>query len=161
MAATKRAIDFSNVKEQGNFNTRRVQAGQYKAKITAADDHKSNAGNEGWVLSVVLDGKRGSYPYYLQSSAEAAWKVRNVLVAAGLTVPKKRVNVDINKVVGKAIGVEMDDDEYEGKPKSVIVDVFPVSELDGKATKSTKSRAADDEDDSDDDDLDDVDLEEI
>ncbi len=39
MAATKRTVDFSNVKEVGDFNPRRMPAGDYLARIVKVDDH--------------------------------------------------------------------------------------------------------------------------
>src|SRR5690606_37303696 len=70
-----------------------------------------------------------SYPYYCKLQENQLWKLRNLLIAAGLSVPKKKLKLDPNRVVGKTIGVTMEDDEYDGKLKSVIAAVFPAAEL--------------------------------
>jgi hypothetical protein len=165
MAATKRAVDFTNVKDQGQFQPKRVPAGEYRAKITAVNDHQSDADKNMWVFTIVLNKhQRASYPYYCGSTEKQAWKIRNLCVAAGIAVPKKRVMIDPNKLVGKEVGVEIDDDEYEGKPKSVLSAFFPVSELTSDSPKGSKSSTVDDDDEEDveeDEDLDEIDLDEI
>ena len=169
MAATARAVDFTNVTEAGNFQPRRVPAGDYKAKITKVEDHTSKGSNvaDNWVFTIVLTSRaRNTYPYYCGFDDKQAWKIRGLCMAAGLAVPKKRVKVDPNKLVGKFIGVAMEDDEYDGKIKSVIVGVFPTSELAedspgaGKGS-SGKANASDDDGDDDVDDVSDTDADEL
>ncbi len=134
MAATKRKIDLRNVKESGNFRPRRVEEGEYLAKITAVDDHTSNKGGEGWVFTVMLHGdQRSSYPVYVGSDEKSAWKVRKLMLAAGLQAPKSLIMFDPNKLVNRAIGVFMEDDEYEGREKSTVADYIPVADLQGQA----------------------------
>lgn len=140
MAVTARVMDFTNVKDASNFNTKRVPEGDYKAKIIKVEDHASGNSKEpnNWVFSVQLTTRtRGAYPYYCGFEEKQAWKIRNLLIAAGLVVPKKKVKVDPNKLVGKLIGVTMEDDEYDGKPKSVIAGVFPVTDLSGDAPEGS------------------------
>lgn len=131
MAATKRVVDLSDVKEGGNFRQRRKPEGDYKAKIVKVDDHLKEGKLPGWVYTIQIDGDaRSSYPYYVNPEKKQAWKIGTICRAAGLpNVIGKRINFDPNKLVGKAIGVALADDEYEGRLKSVIDDVFPVSEV--------------------------------
>lgn len=167
MAATAKVMDFTNVKDAGQFNPMRVPAGDYRAKITAVADHKKEGEKTSvqWVFTLQLvDRQRATYPYYANHvDVKFAWKVRNLCLAAGLNAPKKKVKVDPNKLVGKIIGIALDDDEYEGKKKSVIVATFPASDV----TATPKPDEDNDEDvddvdtDEGDDDLEDVDLEEV
>jgi hypothetical protein len=136
MAATARAVDLTNVKEGGNFKPRRKPEGDYRAKIVKADDHQPNNKDKGpgWVLTIQVEGDaRSTYPYYLNPAEKEAWKIRNIMVAAGFSAKAARIKFDPNKLVGKSIGVALEDDEYEGRPKSVIGDVFPVSEVGANA----------------------------
>jgi hypothetical protein len=64
----------------------------------------------------------------------------------GVTVPKKKVNVDFKKYVGKELGVTLSDDEYQGRISSRITDFLDLDTLRGA-----------DEDDEDDEDFDDED----
>lgn len=170
--ASKMQLDFTNVKEGGNFNKKRQPEGDYKAKITKVQDAKSK-GDDGAMWLFTIEAGTGVYPYYCKLQENQLWKIRNLFVAAGINVPKKRVAVDPNKVVGKTIGVTLEDDEYEGKPQSNIAATFPPSELEGledeeddedededeedEETSEDEDEDEDDEDSSDDDDDDDED----
>lgn len=162
MVATKRKMDFTNVKEGGGFNPRHVKSGDYRMKILKVEDGESKAGNSQWVFTIQREGdKRATYPYYVGCDDDKqAWKIRKLLIAAGIPVPKKLVMVDPNKLVGKTIGAFLDDDEYEGRMKSVIADTFPVSEIDNDEdedeapARKPKARVVEDDED------DDVDLDE-
>lgn len=133
------ALDFTNVKEGSTFNKKRQPEGDYKGKVMKVVDAPSKKdGVAQWLFTIEINGY--SYPYYCKHQENQLWKIRNLLVAVGLNVPKKRVKVDPNKAVGKFVGVTLEDDEYDGKAQSNIASIFPPSELDG----------SDDEDDADD-----------
>lgn len=158
MGATAKTLDFTGVKEGGDFRPRRRPEGDYYAHIVKVEDHESKSGNDTWLFTVKIDGdSRAAYPYYVGTDDNQLWKVRSMFVGAGVQVPSKRVKADPNKLVGKAIGVALEDDEYEGRIKSTIAAVFPIDDLDdalnepgkGASTKA-KSRAAEEDDDEDD-----------
>jgi hypothetical protein len=171
VAATAKIIDMTNVKDRGQFNPQRVPAGDYRLIVKAVDDHKKEGEKTSvqWVFTLALAGReRLTYPYYVNhTDPKFAWKVRNLFIAAGMAVPKKRVKVDPNKLVGKTIGAALDDDEYEGKKKSVITATFPASDVTSSPATSKNDDDAedvevdDDVDTGDDEDLDEVELEEI
>lgn len=132
MAATARAVDLSNVKEGGSFRPRRKPEGDYRAKIVKVDDHQPNDKSKpmGWVFTIQVEGDaRSTYPYYVNPEPKQAWKIRTICAAAGINVKLARIKFDPNKLVNKAVGVALADDEYEGRPKSVIDDIFPVDEV--------------------------------
>lgn len=131
MGATAKTVDMSGVKDRGNFNPKRVNEGDYAAVITKVEDGKSKKDEEfQYVFTIKLQKySQYSYPYYCKLTESQLWKLRNIMIAAGVNVPKKRMKLDPNKVVGRKIGVTMADDEYEGKMKSVVDAVFPISEL--------------------------------
>lgn len=131
MTATKRKVDFSNVKEDGaNFRPRHKPEGDYVATIVNVDDHTSNNGGEMWLFTVKVDGdERSSYPVYAGQDEKNAWKIGKMFVAAGIPVPKKLVLVDPNKLVGKTVGVFLEDDEYEGRMRSKVQDFMPVDDI--------------------------------
>jgi hypothetical protein len=131
MGASAKAVDFSGVKDRGNFNPKQIAEGDYAATVTKVEDGESKNGNFQYIFTIKLDKfSQYSYPYYCQLSENTLWKLRNLAVAAGLNVPKKRMKFDPNKIAGKKIGVTIEDgEEYEGKTKSEIGAVFPISEL--------------------------------
>lgn len=130
--AVKKTLDMSNVKDRGPFNPKHVESGGYVAKITAVYASESKSGNEMWVFAFQPTDKRDAvYPYYCLLDPDNLWKIRNVAEAAGIAVPKKRIALDPNKLVGKTVGIELEDDEYDGKMKSVITQVMPQDQIDG------------------------------
>lgn len=129
--ATATIIDFSNVKDRGNFNPKNIEPGDYAAKITKVEQQESKAGDDMWVFTIELDDvPRASYPHYCVLTDNQYWKIKALFTAAGIEVGKRKVKVDPNRLVGKSIGVGMEDDEYEGRVKSTIVDVFSPDDLD-------------------------------
>lgn len=157
MGASAQAVDFSGVKDRGAFNPKRVKEGDYAAVVTKVEDAKAkDSGNKMWVFTIKLKThSQNSYPYRCVLTENQMWKLRNLGIAAGLNVPKKRVKFDPNKIVGKQIGVTMEDDEYDkdGKTyyKSEVAAVFPVSELmsleyDGDGDSDSGSTEDDDPD---------------
>lgn len=156
MPATKRTVDMTDVKDGGQFNPKHQREGDYKAKITDVVDAlpKKKDGEKRdktpmWVFTIKVGS--GTYPYYCKLQDNQLWKVRNLAIAAGMSVPKKKINLDPNKLIGKNIAVTLEDDEYEGKLKSVISATFPVSELDADDLDDDDDDEDEDEDDEDED----------
>jgi len=153
MAATKATVaslDFTDVKDGGaTFNKKRVPAGDYLAKVTAVVDAPTKENKEPqWLFTLELQEKftDRKFPYYCKLQANQLWKVRNLFIAAGIAVPKKKVRVDPNKVVGKLVAITLDDDEYDGKMQSNVTEVFSANELDGSEVSDDEEEFEDGED---------------
>ena len=130
MGASAQNVDFSNVKEASGFNRSRIKAGDYLAKIKGVEDAKAKDGVHQYLFSIQIVDKPGSvFPYYCKLQENQLWKLRNLFIAAGKTVPKKKVKVDPNQIVGKLIGVTIVDTEFENKEQSEVDAVFPASDL--------------------------------
>lgn len=128
--ATRRAIDFTNVKESSGVSKPRMPEGDYKAKIISVTDKPAKDGVDMWEFHIQLvDRASAVYPYFTKLQENQLWKLRNLLIAAGKQVPKKRINVDPNNLVGSVIGITLIDAEYEGREQSEIDGVLPVDEL--------------------------------
>jgi hypothetical protein len=146
--ATAQALDFTNVKEGSGFNKKRMPAGDYVAKITRVEDSPSKKDNEPqWLFTITLeDAKSVAYPYYCKLVENQLWKLRNLIQACGIAVPRKKIKLDPERLVGKLIGVTLEDDEYDGKLQSTIAAIFEPSEV-----VSADTAAADEDDDDDED----------
>src|SRR5436190_967015 len=112
--ASAKAVDFSGVKDKGAFNPKRVDEGDYAAIVTKVEDGKvakgENAGDFMYVFTIKLQKfSQNTYPYRCALRENQLWKLRNLAVAAGINVPKSRVKFNPNKIVGKLIGVTMED----------------------------------------------------
>lgn len=151
-------VDFTNTKDSSGVNPKHQPEGDYHGKIVKATQGKSKSNNNPMVEFLIQDVNMGSatYPYRCVLTEASLWKLRNLILATGKAVPKKRIKFDPDTIVGKEIGMTLEDDEYDGKMKSVISAVFPASDLpeEEPARKSTKKAAPEPEDDEDDDDED-------
>lgn len=126
---SRRTLDFSNVKETSSYAPRRLPEGTYRAIITKVDETTSRAGAPMWVYAISpVDHPTAVYPYYLLLEDRHLWKLRALLLAAGKDVPKKKVAVDPESIIGKEIMIDLEDDEWEGREKSVIAGVFKCDE---------------------------------
>lgn len=151
--ASVKTVDMTNVKERSPFNRNRIKAGDYLATITKVEDGKTKKTEEfQYVFTIQIDKKPSSkFPYYCQLSENTLWKLRNLLIAAGISVPKSRTKVDPNKVVGRKIGVTIEDaDDYNDREQSEITGVFPASELTDAVVDDSDDDDDETEDDSDD-----------
>ena len=137
-------IDFTNVTEGSGIRPKQLPPGEYAASIKDVKAGNSKkTGTPQWCFLIVPNKHPGAtYPYYCQLTADQAWKIRQVLVAIGVSVPKSVKTIDASKLIGKKLGIILEDDDYEGKLKSVIDSLIPLSEVDEGDTP-----AAEDEDD--------------
>lgn len=130
--ADKMTLDFTQTKDQSGYNPKRKEEGEYVGTITTFEDTKSKSGNAMWVFGIQLKtDRRAVYPVYCLLDPEQVWKLRNMLVCMGYKIPKKRMTIDAKRLVGKDIGIYLEDDEYEGKPKSVITSFFAPEDYSG------------------------------
>jgi hypothetical protein len=133
--ATAQMLDFTNVKERGDYNPVQVEPGEYVMRIASVVDAESKNKNAMWVfgLSFVTpptpSAARATYPYHCVLDEKSLWKVRGLCLAAGYQVPKRKMNLDPNRIVGRQVGVVLEEEEYEGKIRCKIVQVLPVSEV--------------------------------
>ena len=129
---TKRNLDFTNVKDGGGrWNKRRFPEGDYRAKITAVEDGESKAGNPMWIFTIEVKykGQVGTYALYCVLDEKNLWKLRSLFAAAGIVLAKKRLSIDPNRIVGKEIGVTLEDTEYQDKLQSQVAATLPLSEI--------------------------------
>lgn len=147
--AAAAVLDFTNTKEGGAaFNKKRVPAGDYLARVKAVEDRPTKDTKEPqWLFTVELVDKYTDrkFPYYCKLVENQLWKVRNLFLAAGMAIPKKKVKLDPNRVVGKLIGITLEDDEFDGKLQSNLAQTFPASELEGDADPEGDEEETEDE----------------
>jgi hypothetical protein len=123
--------DFTNVEER-DFKIKHLPSGDYPARVTKVIDHTSKDGNPNWLYTITITsgpGKGAAYPYYVGLDTKQLWKVKQLYAGCGLNIPKKKVRLKREQCLGKECGISLEDDEYEGKMKSVISAVIPLSEI--------------------------------
>lgn len=151
----KYSVDMSGVeKERRKRGGKRIPEADYIFKIMDCERKKNKAGDAyyfSWKLQLVTDATGGKkyagQPFWYMTSLkpDALFNLRNLILAAtGKNVAGKKLDFDPTSLFGKKIGGTVEDEEYDKKIRSRVVDVMPVSEL----------SADDDDDEDDDDDLD-------
>jgi hypothetical protein len=133
MPAKARKLDFTKVKDRGQFNPKHMPEGDYRAVVVDVHDAKANDTNRPmWVYTIRAAG--GTYPYRVMLSGDnVLWKVKLLFEACGFKIPKRLIDTDPNKVVNKKLGVSLIDHEYQGKLSSEIAQVFHIREFDDEA----------------------------
>lgn len=125
--AKKIRIDFSKTEERSGWNTRQIPAGIYKAEIVSVKETEAQDGTGMLVYGFRPTSSKfrtRMFPFYCKLQQNQLWKLRDLLVAAGETVPKKALNIDPNKVKGREIAIEVEDDVWEGKVRSQVQAVY-------------------------------------
>jgi hypothetical protein len=167
------SLDFSGVEKERRQRAKRIKEGDYILKITKVERKKNKKGDAyyfSWTMQVVEDAKGGKkyagVPFWYTTSLkpDALFNLRNLVFAATdgkkNLAGKKAVKFNPQEFVGAKLAGTVEDDEYEGKIKSVVADVFPLSELVEEEDEDEEDEESEDDDDSDDDDDDDEDDEE-
>lgn len=128
----KISVDFTGVESGGGFQ--HIPEGDYILKVAKI---KQGIGEESkkpyllFSLKAIKGPKKGlnkTIPHNCSLQKNALWNLRNLLEAGGKTIASKAINIDLDKLIGLEVGASVVDDEYEGKPKSVVANFFPPKE---------------------------------
>ena len=170
----KLKIDFGDVEAEIRHGggAAHVPEGDYLAKVVQGKvtDNKSGDGRHiAWRLQIVGPNKKyKGKTLYTRTTLKrtALWSLRNFIHAAiGKNVAGKTVNFDPDSLVGKIVAVTVEDEEYDGKMRSNIVDVRPKEELetddDEDEDEDSDEEEEETEEEDEDEDLEEVDVEDI
>ena len=145
-------IDMTGVESYG-----RVSEGQHVVKIVAAEPSVSQGGGDTIrvTFQVVKGSDKGNKVIETYPLVETAlWKLKGLLVALGMKCDGK-ITLDVDKLVGKTLIIEVHHEEYNGSMRA------KVSECKKLASDADEDTDEDDEDfDEDDEDEDEDDEEE-
>lgn len=177
-SASTKEVDFGAIEEGGGARVR-VPEGDYPAKVKSVKFATSQSGNPMFIWEITgTDGKaKGkTFKEYTALTAKALWKLRDLMEATigkapgGKVQTKKLLDYCKKNVVGKPLGITVEDDEYtddKGKTfiSSKIRDYLSIDDLnsdppedDDELEDEDDAEVEDDEEDEDDDDgLDDLD----
>ena len=118
-------VNFEGV---GDFTV--VPEGRYVAKVKSVEEKASKAGGEGYLEFVltIADGEfRGAQVWHRCTlKPQGLWNLRNTLLAMGIDVPKKAMEINYTKLIGMKLGISVAHEDFEGKARAKVGDVFPV-----------------------------------
>lgn len=175
------SLDFTGV-DVGRRRGLRLPPGDYVVKIKAVRESKtkeSEIPQFNWTYVLLAGPSKGKELFdRTMIKGGGVFKLRTLMLACGVAAPARaKVKFSPKQLIGKVIGITVDDNEYNGTTTSQVVDYFPVKiKKDGSFKRlplpdedSEFSRAQDedveeldiDDDDEDEDEADDTDDEEL
>jgi len=136
--AKKIRLDFSKTEERSGWNTRSIPEGLHKAKIVSVQETEAGDGTAMLVYALAPTDSRYKsrlFPFYCKLQQNQYWKLRDLAVAAGMTIPKKAVNFDPDAPVGKTIAIEVEDEtgQYAGRSQVQATYGLDILDEDGDA----------------------------
>ena len=148
MASMKVRVDFTGVE-----NYVRASEGQHVVKIVAAEMKSSQGGNDMIVVTFEVTkgsdkGARVFENYPLQDNA--LWKLKGLLQAIGMKCDGK-VQLDLDKLVGKVCLIEVIHEDFEGKTRAKVQECRKLAASDDYEDEDAEDDDSDDDDDEDDD----------
>ena len=157
------SLDFGGVEKEIRKRTKHIPEGDYVFKIISCERKKKEGGDSyyfSWKFMLIEDARGGKKQagmtfYYITSlKPEALFNLRNLINAATeKNVSGKQMNFDPSSLYGKKIGGTVEDEEYEGKIRSKVVDVMPLKDIvEGDDEDEDDDDVEDEDDDSDDED---------
>lgn len=145
--AKKIRLDFSKVEERSGWNTKSIPEGVHKMKVESVQETEAGDGTDMLVYALVPTDpkyKTRRFPFYCKLQQNQLWKLRDLIVAAGGTVPKRAGQVDPNSPVGKFIACEVTDETGQYAGRSSVDGTYDLSILD--EGEDTDDDGGDDED---------------
>lgn len=119
--AKKIRLDFSKVEERSGFNTKEIPEGVHEMKVVAVDVGAAKDKTDMLTYHLVPTDPRYKtrrFPYYCKIQENQMFKIRDLLVAAGIKVPKSVLNLDPEQPIGKLVAAEVSDEsnpQYAGR----------------------------------------------
>lgn len=123
-------LDFSKTNDRSGWNTKHIPEGLYAARITHVEETKAKDGTPMLIYGFQPNEnkyKTRSFPVYCKLQANQLWKLRDLLMAAGYEVPKKVTTIDPDKIVGKTVAIEVEDNVYNGNVNSQVSNIYDLS----------------------------------
>ena len=88
--AKKIKIDFTKTEDSSSWNTKQIPEGLHAAKVASVQETEAKDGTDMLLFGFKLKEpkyKTRNFPFYCKLQQNQLWKLRDLLVAAGETVP--------------------------------------------------------------------------
>lgn len=128
-------VDLSNVQE----NSYTIPDGIYAAKCIDVTQDVSKSGNPMFVWEFELVGGNyngRTFKSWTAITPAAMWKVAETVQALGIGQTGRVVKFKRSDVIGKACGLVIEQDEYNGKVNSKISNVISTQEMQERLTNN-------------------------
>ncbi len=168
---TKLTVDFSGVgdRREGGKSAH-VPEGDYLLKV-AGVELKSKKDDEtskylSWRFVIAKPEKyanAGSIWTNTTLKPDGLWSLRNLLDDMGINVPKSAVALPLQTIAksGRLVGATLEDEEYNGKVKSVIAATFKKEQYESTGSTDDEDEEESDTEDSEEETAEELDLDDI
>lgn len=139
MSSNKVSVDFSGVESGGG---RKIPEGEYLLKVVEVEMKDSQAGNQYLAFKYkVANGPFAGANIWdnVSLKSTALWRLRTLLECFGMNPPEGKMDLDLTKMVGKTIFVEVANETYQGKEKPRITNLIAGGQESSSAPKSEAS----------------------
>lgn len=135
------SVDFTGVEASG-----KVREGRQKLIVDGIPEVRVSERSGSEYISWKFKADGGIIYHTTSLQPQALWNLRNTLEALGLEVPEGSLDIDLTELDGLECGAEIEHEVYQGKKRPVIVDLFPLEELEGSDEEEQDEEEQDDAD---------------
>jgi hypothetical protein len=123
-------VDFTGVTSGGSYN---VPEGDYVAEVTEIEQKLSKQQKPFIAFTLTLRGDQEGKKLFHNCSLQpqALFNLRRTLEALGFMVPDGQMDIDLNELKGLYMGVHVEGEEYQGKVRPRVTEVFPLTDDNG------------------------------
>lgn len=118
-------LDMEGVKSGGVL----IPEGDYIVEVTSVEAVESESSGKTylkWEMEIAEGKLKGSKVWHNTSlQPQALFNLKGVLISLGVEVPEGKMNLDLDELEGLQMGITIEHEEYEGKPKARIIETFP------------------------------------
>lgn len=119
-------VDFTGITSGGNYN---IPEGDYVAEVTEVEQKLSKQQKPFIAFTLTLRGDQEGKKLFHNCSLQpqALFNLRRTLEALGYEVPNGPMYLNLTELQGLYLGVHVENEEYQGKVRPRVTDVFPLS----------------------------------
>jgi len=123
------SVDFTGVSSSGGAP---IPPGDYAVKVMdVSNEISASKGNPylKWELEVISPECKGRKLWHNTVLTPAAlWNLRKTLEALGMEIPDSSYDLNIRELINGVMGVTVEHEEYQGKMKAKVADVFALED---------------------------------
>lgn len=138
-ASSKISVDFSGVESGGG---RKIPDGEYLLKVVEVEVKEAQSGGQYLAFKYkVANGPFAGATVWDNTSLkpQALWRLRTLLECFGMNPGDGKMDLDLPKMVGKTVFVEIANETYQGKEKPRVANLIAGGQETPKASEAPSS----------------------
>lgn len=136
------SVDWTDVEVGGGASL--VDEGNYEVKVMEVEKKTGSDSGEdylAWQFEILSPEEfKGNTLYYNTSlQKKSLWNLRGLLEVLGIEIPEGEGDLDLDELIDRTAGCEVQHEKYNGKDKNSIVDFFEFKDEDEDEEKPAKA----------------------